>query len=298
MKFEILNLKKKYKQTVALDDFSVTMTSGIYGILGPNGAGKSTLMNILTDNLKRDEGAILYNGTDILEMGSSYRELVGYMPQEQVGYSQFSAVEFLRYMAVLKGLNVKKTDTNEQINQLLHTVNLYEMRHRKSGCFSGGMKRRLLLAQALLGNPKILILDEPTAGLDPKERISLRNMIAELATDRIVLLATHIVSDIECIADYVILMKKGSVLCCKSPIELIDSIQGKVAEIPCDAKRLQELQKKYPVSNVYQTREGYVLHVVGDELLEEASVNAANINLEDVYLYYFERGIYEKNNKI
>ena len=166
MKLEIKNLIKKYNDVRALDGFSVTMTQGVYGLLGPNGAGKSTLMNILTDNLKRDDGEILYDGKEILEMGADYRKIVGYMPQEQVGYSQFSAYEFLRYMAVLKGLDIKKTETKEQIDTLLKSVHLYDDRKRKAGGFSGGMKRRLLLAQALLGKPEILILDEPTAGLD------------------------------------------------------------------------------------------------------------------------------------
>ena len=150
MKLEIKNLIKKYNDVRALDGFSVTMTQGVYGLLGPNGAGKSTLMNILTDNLKRDDGEILYDGREILEMGADYRKIVGYMPQEQVGYSQFSAYEFLRYMAVLKGLDIKKTETKEQIDTLLKSVHLYDDRKRKAGGFSGGMKRRLLLAQALL----------------------------------------------------------------------------------------------------------------------------------------------------
>lgn len=288
MKLEILDVCKSFGKVKALDHLSLTLQPGVYGILGPNGAGKSTLINLLTDNLKRDSGEILLDGKEILTMGKQYRMLVGYMPQQQICYEGFSAQHYLEYMAVLQGLSLKDKSAKNQIAELLHKVNLYEERNRKIGGFSGGMKRRVLLAQALLGDPKILILDEPTAGLDPKERISLRNMIAGLAKDRIVVLATHIVSDIECISDHIILIKNGSVICCKAPGELIDSIEGKVAEVFCDGAGLPELQKRYPVSNVYQTRDGYVLHIVGDKIPKGTSENVSNVNLEDVYLYYFE----------
>ncbi len=287
MQFEIRNLTKRYKKVLALNDFTLTLEQGIYGILGPNGAGKSTLMNILTDNIQCDGGKILYDGNDIFEMGNDYKKIVGYMPQEQVGYPQFSAIEFLTYMAVLKGLDIKADSVKKQIMELIEIVNLTDVKDRKSGCFSGGMYRRLLLAQALLGEPKIVILDEPTAGLDPKERIAIRNTIAELAKDRIVLLATHIVSDIECIADKVILMKAGGVIQCESPSQLIQNMSGKVGVVKCTVSELKELQKKYSVSNVHQTGDGYLLHMVGDKLPYEADLNVNDINLEDVYLYHF-----------
>jgi ABC-type multidrug transport system ATPase subunit len=228
MELTVENLTKKYGEKVALREFSYTFTPGIYGILGANGAGKSTLMNLITDNVKRTEGQILWDGTDILKLGASFRKLLGYMPQQQGMYSDFSARAFLRYMADVKGL--KRKDAKAQIEQLLELVNLKDVAHKKLGGFSGGMRQRVLLAQALLGEPQILILDEPTAGLDPKERLRLRQYISDLAQDRIVFLTTHIVSDIESIATDVLLMKDGQLVRHGTPEELIDSVQGKDLE--------------------------------------------------------------------
>lgn len=228
MELIIENLTKKYGEKVALREFSYTFTPGIYGILGANGAGKSTLMNLITDNVKRTEGQILWDGTDILKLGASFRKLLGYMPQQQGMYSDFSARAFLRYMADVKGL--KRKDGRAQIEQLLELVSLKDVAHKKLGGFSGGMRQRVLLAQALLGEPQILILDEPSAGLDPKERLRLRQYIADLAQDRIVFLTTHIVSDIESIATDVLLMKDGRLVRRGTPDELIASVQGKDLE--------------------------------------------------------------------
>ncbi len=228
MELVIEHLTKKYGEKVALREFSYTFTPGIYGILGANGAGKSTLMNLITDNVKRNEGQILWDGTDILKLSASFRKLLGYMPQQQGMYSDFSARAFLRYMADVKGLNRKQA--NRQIEELFELVNLKDAAHKKLGGFSGGMRQRVLLAQALLGEPQILILDEPTAGLDPKERLRLRQYIADLAENRIVFLTTHIVSDIESIATDVLLMKDGALVRHGTPDELIQSVQGKDLE--------------------------------------------------------------------
>ena len=228
MELRIEHLTKKYGEKVALRDFSYTFTLGIYGILGANGAGKSTLMNLITDNVKRNEGQILWNGTDILKLGKSFRAKLGYMPQQQGMYNDFSARAFLRYMAQIK--EIPKKQANEQIEQLLDVVNLREDAHKKVGGFSGGMRQRVLLAQALLGDPKILILDEPTAGLDPRERLRLRQYISDLAQDRIVFLTTHIVSDIESIAGDVLLMKQGELVRHGAPEALISSCGGKNLE--------------------------------------------------------------------
>ena len=228
MELVIEHLTKKYGEKVALREFSYTFTPGIYGILGANGAGKSTLMNLITDNVKRNEGQILWDGTDILKLGASFRKLLGYMPQQQGMYSDFSARAFLRYMADVKGLNRKQA--NRQIEELFELVNLKDAAHKKLVGFSGGMRQRVLLAQALLGEPQILILDEPTAGLDPKERLRLRQHIADLAENRIVFLTTHIVSDIESIATDVLLMKDGALVRHGTPDELIQSVQGKDLE--------------------------------------------------------------------
>lgn len=228
MELRIEHLTKKYGEKVALLDFTYTFTPGIYGILGANGAGKSTLMNLITDNVKRNEGQILWNGTDILKLGKIFRGKLGYMPQQQGMYNDFSARAFLRYMAQIK--EIPKKQANEQIEQLLDVVNLREDAHKKVGGFSGGMRQRVLLAQALLGDPKILILDEPTAGLDPRERLRLRQHISDLAQDRIVFLTTHIVSDIESIAGDVLLMKQGELVRHGAPEELISSCGGKDLE--------------------------------------------------------------------
>lgn len=286
MKLEIKNLSKHYGDKVALDNLNLTLECGIYGILGENGAGKSTLMNLITDNIKRDGGAILLQGKDILKYGDSFRNLVGYMCQQQGEFPDFSAYSFLMYMAELKGLG--KKEAREQSMQLLEKLNLYDVADKRVNGFSGGMKQRVMLAQALLGNPRILLLDEPTAGLDPRERIRIRNLISELSKNKIILLATHVVSDVACIADKILLMREGELVTQGTAIELIDSIQNKVWERQCKKEELAMLQTKYPAGNVEQRREGLVFRVVGDKLEAPFVQVHDNIDLEDVYLYYLE----------
>lgn len=223
MKLEVKKVTKCYGSRIALNHVNLELTNGIYGILGANGAGKSTLMNLLTDNVRRQEGSILLDGKEILSLGKQYRSKVGYMPQQMGIYEQFTGIAFLYYIAELKGISKKAA--KQQIQYLLEKVNLKNEGHRKLGGYSGGMKQRILLAQALLGDPDILILDEPTAGLDPKERIRLRDFIQELSQNKIVLLATHIVSDIEFIAKEIILMKEGQIILVDTPNNLLCTLQ-------------------------------------------------------------------------
>lgn len=207
MQLEIKHLSKSYGEKRALEDFSYTFETGVTAILGPNGAGKTTLMNLITDCVKRQSGKILFNGTEVLKLGKEFRRRLGFMPQSQGMYEQMTAYEFLCYMAELKGL--KKKAAVGQIRALLAVVNLENAAHKKVGGFSGGMRQRVMLAQAMLGTPEVLLLDEPTAGLDPEERVRLRGYIELLAADKIVLITTHITSDVETVADRILLMDGG-----------------------------------------------------------------------------------------
>ena len=222
MELKLEHVTKKYGDTLALNDFSYTFREGIYGILGANGAGKSTMMNLITDILKRDAGDILFDGKDVRGMGRDFRRVLGYMPQQQGFYEGMTAESFLVYMAELK--EIPRKEIRKEVDRVLELTNIADVRHRRIRTFSGGMKQRVVLAQALLGQTKVLILDEPTAGLDPKERARLRDHIYRLSQDRIVLLATHIVSDIEAIADQILLLKKGQLLKTGTSEELIGSL--------------------------------------------------------------------------
>lgn len=284
MKLELKNLTKKYGSFTALNNMTMTFESGIYGILGANGAGKSTMMNLLTDNISRTGGEILFDGTDILKLGRDFRRALGYMPQQQGFYEHMTAQTFLSYMAELKSIPKKRAKS--EIEKLLEITNLYEVRHKKLGGFSGGMKQRAPLCQALLGDPKVVILDEPTAGLDPKERIRIRNFISSLSRGKIILLATHIVSDIESISDKIMMMKKGQLIGIGTPNELVESVADKVKEPPIAPENLESVQNQYKVGNIFQRRGETWVRVIGDNLPNDGQFVRDHLSLEDVYLYY------------
>ena len=280
----INNLSKSYGSNLALNRFTYSFDHGIYALLGPNGSGKSTLMNIVTQNLKSDNGDILLDDTPIGKLGASYREKLGFMPQYPGMYPSFSALDFLRYMAVLKGLNKKKAD--EQIDELLHAVELHDVRTHRIGSFSGGMKQRLALAQSLLGDPEIVILDEPTAGLDPKQRIAIRNYIASVALNKTVIIATHVVSDVEFIAREAIMLKKGVISDSGSPYELTQKIEGQVWQTVVAAEEVQAMQEKFRVVNIQNGEQGVILRILSDVKPTEDSVTVVP-SLEDYYLHVF-----------
>ena len=285
---KISNVSKTYKKgsVKALDCFTATLTPGVYGLLGPNGAGKSTLMNIITDNLTADSGDVLFDGNSIKSLGSDYRSVLGYMPQQQGVYDDFTLNRFLWYMAALKGM--KKTAAKNKITTLLETVNLTDSAHKKLGSFSGGMKQRALIAQALLNDPTVLILDEPTAGLDPKERIRIRNFISEIAGDKIVLISTHVVSDIEFIAKEIILLNKGQLVSKDTAINLTKTLEGKVFETDISSSELNEIQRKYRLSNIFHNGDSITVRIVSDTKPENYECRNVKPTLEDLYLYVFE----------
>ena len=291
MLLTLFNISKSYGTNLALNEFSATLGPGIYALLGPNGSGKSTLMNILTDNLKADSGEITYtddsgNTENVLHMGVRFREKIGFMPQYPGLYPNFTVERFMWYMAALKGM--KKDEAKKQISEILAAVELDDVPKRKIGALSGGMKQRLTLAQAVLGDPEILILDEPTAGLDPKQRIAIRNYISKISFNKIVLIATHVVSDIEFIARNIIMLKKGVIVDNAPPHELTKKIEGKVWNVPCDESDVQALQEIFRVTNIARDEEtgAVLLRVLADEQPTDMSKVVAP-TLEDYYLYVF-----------
>ncbi len=283
MELKIENLSKSFGEVKALNHMSFTFTPGVYGILGPNGAGKSTLINLITDNIARQEGQIFWNGREILKGNKEYRKVLGYMPQQQGYYEDFTAGAFLMYMAHLKGLDRRTARSRSQ--ELLHVFNLESARNKRIGGFSGGMKQRLLLAQALLNDPELLILDEPTAGVDPQERIHIRNYISQIATNRIVLLATHIVSDIEAIAKEILLLKSGNVIESDTPGRLIEKVRKYVWNVEIAEAELPDMQARYLISNLRKNEKGLSLKVISEEPFANAQPEKT-VNLDDVYLYF------------
>ncbi len=293
MKLELRNISKSYGKTKALVDFTADLEPGIYALLGPNGSGKSTLMNIITDNLKMDKGEIVFDGENAKTMGVRFREKIGFMPQYPGIYPSFTVEDYLWYMAKLKGM------TNEAarkgIPEVLDAVELTESLKTKVGALSGGMKQRLCLASAVLGNPDILILDEPTAGLDPKQRIAVRNYISQISFNKIVIIATHVVSDIEYIAGNIIILKKGHIHRIAPPAALTAEIEGKVWLAEVSENELDGLQKTARVTNIAKEDAFVRVRILAETSPHPSAVNTAS-TLEDYYLYVF--GEEQKTEKI
>lgn len=291
MEIIIKNIRKEFKDKLAVDNFNATLNSGIYGLLGTNGAGKTTLMRILADVSNPSSGDILVNGESKSKLGDKYRDLIGYVPQNIGFYKNFTAEKFLYYVAALKGID-KKIEKSK-VDELLKFVNLEKDRKRKIGKFSGGMKQRLGIAQALLNDPKILILDEPTAGLDPNERIRFKNLISQLSKDKIVILSTHIVSDIEFIANEILVMKEGKLVEKSSLEDILDIVRGKVYTLSVNEGDLKNFQNKFKISSMMRTNNGICARVVGDNKpdIKEFKYIEEEPNLEDVFLYYFNESV-------
>ena len=285
MELCIDRLTKQYGHKLAVDRVDLELHRGVYGLLGANGAGKTTLMRMLCGILTPTSGEIRWGGREIGSLGEEYRSLLGYLPQDFGYYPEFTAEKFLLYLAALKGLG--KVQAGQKMLELLDLVGLSEERKHKIRTFSGGMKQRLGIAQALLNDPEILILDEPTAGLDPKERVRFRNLISACARDRIVLLSTHIVSDVEYIAGEILIMKEGRLIHRGAPDAITHEIDGKVWECRVDPARAEELCSRYNVGNLKNVGNKTILRIIRDEKPMEEAV-PAEASLEDLYLYYFQ----------
>ncbi len=286
-KLEIKDLTKIYGRKRANDGITVTLENGVYGLLGPNGAGKTTLMKQITTLIKPDKGEILYNGEDIFNMDDKYRDLIGYLPQEFGVYKNFTAKQFLQYVGALKGMNGK--NLNSKVDELLELVGLYDVRNKVIGKFSGGMKRRVGIAQVLLNDPKIIVLDEPTAGLDPQERTRFRNLIAKISRDKVIILSTHIISDIESVAKETIMIKKGKLLMKGTHREILSDMNNKVYNISVnDESEINRIQDKYKVVSIQSDINSTILRVVSDTIPKEINVEPTSARFEDVYMFYFD----------
>lgn len=285
MELFINNVSKQFKDKNAVNDVSLHITSGVWGLLGANGAGKTTLMRMIAGIMEPSAGKIEYDGIPITTLRGKYRDIFGYLPQEFGFYPEFTVKDYLEYVATLKGLT--KKDTKKKINELLENLSLEDVRNKKISKLSGGMKRRVGIAQALLNDPEVLILDEPTSGLDPGERVRFRKMISEFAKDRIVLISTHIVSDIEYIAAKNAIMKNGQIIATGTTEKLVQEIDGKVWECEVSTKELHEYEKKLQIVNLRNEDDGKVTVRYLSEKPFSSESSKVKPRLEDLYLWLF-----------
>ena len=284
MELQLQDLRKQYGEKCAVNNVSVNLAPGVYGLLGANGAGKTTLMRMICGVLKPTSGNIRLNGKTVEQLGEQYYTHLGYMPQDFGFYPDFTAREFMLYMAAVKGLD--KRLAKKRTENLLHMVNLSDVADKKIKSYSGGMKQRLGIAQAELNSPSILILDEPTAGLDPKERVRFRNLISDFAKEKIVILSTHIVSDVSYIADTILMMKQGHFLLQEPMSTVTDSIRGKVWELLVDERTAAEYSRKFSVVNLHHENDMVRLRMI-EETAPGEDAQAVEPSLEDLFLYHF-----------
>ena len=285
MKLEMIGISKSYGSKSVLKDISCEFTEGVYGLLGANGTGKTTLMNIICDLIKPSQGRIKF---DDASHAKEYIQYLGFLPQDFSYYHNFTGLDFLLYMAALKGMTKKQARVES--DKFLKLTGLYDVRKKKIASYSGGMKQRLGIAQALLNNPKILILDEPTVGLDPKERVKFRNIISELSADKIILLSTHIVSDVEAIAKEILILKDGNFVERGSAKELLSLIDGQVWEFRVSEREWQRFAKDYVIVNERIEPGGIVLRVISEDSPFEGAQRIVP-SLEDLYIYYFREEV-------
>ena len=283
MELQLQDLKKQYGEKCAVNNVSAILTPGVYGLLGANGAGKTTLMRMICGVLKPTSGSIRLNGKTVEQLGEQYYTHLGYMPQDFGFYPDFTAREFMLYIAAVKGLDKRLAE--KRTENLLYMVNLSDVADKKIKSYSGGMKQRLGIAQAELNSPAILILDEPTAGLDPKERVRFRNLISDFAKEKIVILSTHIVSDVSYIADTILMMKQGRFLLQEPMSTVTDSIRGKVWELLVDERTAAEYSRKFSVVNLHHENNMVRLRMI-EETAPGEDAQVAEPSLEDLFLYH------------
>lgn len=295
MELRLDRLTKQFGSAIAVDRLSATLTPGVYGLLGANGAGKTTLMRMICDVLKPTSGSVVWNGAPIERLGERYRSVLGYLPQDFGYYPDFSALDFMLYLSALKGLDSKAAKRRSM--ELLDLVGLKNVAKRKVKTFSGGMKQRLGIAQAVINDPQVLVLDEPTVGLDPKERVRFRNLISALAQDKVVILSTHIVSDVEYIADEILIMRAGQIVASGTIEEILAQVSGVVWECVVTPREADVMSARMAVGNVRYDHAGMAIVRIVSDTAPHSSARLVEPTLEDAYLYIFQDGSVSQENR-